>query len=94
MWIIAPCRSGIERSFCPPPLYIYSVDPYEAGHRCTAEGGEAWLTTAALRRTVSPLDPLAFAVPALAWILTSMIASYISSRRAMKIDPLVALRYE
>jgi ABC-type antimicrobial peptide transport system permease subunit len=43
---------------------------------------------------VSPVDPLAFAASALAWILISMIAGYIPSRRAMKIDPLVALRYE
>lgn len=43
---------------------------------------------------VSPLDPLAFAVSALAWIVISMIAGYIPSRRAMKIDTLAALRYE
>jgi putative ABC transport system permease protein len=43
---------------------------------------------------VSPVDPLAFAASALAWILISMIAGCIPSRRAMKIDPLVALRYE
>ena len=43
---------------------------------------------------VSPLDPLAFTVSALTWILISMIAGYLPSRRAMKIDPLTALRYE
>lgn len=43
---------------------------------------------------VSPLDPLAFAVSALAWILISVIAGYLPSRRAMRVDPLVALRYE
>jgi putative ABC transport system permease protein len=43
---------------------------------------------------VSPLDPLAFAAAALAWILISMLAGYIPSRRATKIDPLAALRYE
>ena len=43
---------------------------------------------------LSPLDPLAFAASALAWILISMVASYIPAWRAAKIDPLVALRYE
>jgi len=43
---------------------------------------------------LSPLDPLAFAASGLAWILISMVASYIPARRATKIDPLVALRYE
>jgi predicted permease len=43
---------------------------------------------------VSPLDPLAFAAAALAWILISMLASYLPARRAAHIDPVVALRYE
>lgn len=43
---------------------------------------------------LSPLDPLAFAASALAWILISIVASYIPARRATKIDPLAALRYE
>jgi predicted permease len=60
-----------------------------------------WLISTAVTRLlsrllygVSPLDPAAFAVSALAWILISMIAGYIPSRRAIKVDPLVALRYE
>jgi putative ABC transport system permease protein len=43
---------------------------------------------------VSPLDPIAFAVAGLTWILVSMVAGYIPARRATQIDPLVALRYE
>ncbi len=43
---------------------------------------------------MSPLDPVAFAVASLAWIATAMLASYVPARRAMKVDPVVALRWE
>ena len=43
---------------------------------------------------LSPVDPIAFAASVLAWILVSMGASYIPARRATRIDPLAALRYE
>ena len=43
---------------------------------------------------VSPLDPLAFAFAGVTWLLVSMAAGYIPARRATRVDPLVALRYE
>jgi predicted permease len=43
---------------------------------------------------VNPLDPMAFSTAALAWVLISMLASYLPARRATRVDPLVALRYE
>jgi len=43
---------------------------------------------------VSPFDPAAFAMAGLTWILVSMLAGYLPARRATKVDPLVALRYE
>jgi len=43
---------------------------------------------------VSPLDPAPFTAAALAWILISMLASYLPARRATRVDPVVALRYE
>lgn len=42
----------------------------------------------------SPFDPLAFAASVLAWIAIAALASYIPARRATKVDPVVALRYE
>lgn len=43
---------------------------------------------------LSPLDPVTFTAAALAWIAISMLASYVPSLRATRVDPTVALRYE
>jgi hypothetical protein len=59
-------------------------------------GGAVWLTRLmeGLLFAVSRTDPLTFTVVPIAMVCVSVLACYVPARRAMRVDPVIALRAE
>jgi len=43
---------------------------------------------------VSPLDPLTYLAVAIVMAAVACLACYVPTRRAMRVDPVIALRYD
>ncbi len=86
---------GAEQRDVTRPIILRGINLTVAGAGAGIVGGLALTRVlSSLLYGVKPTDPLTFIAVSLILIAVALVASYIPARRATKVDPLVALRYE
>ena len=60
---------------------------------CAAGAGVTWLIRSLLYG-IAPTDALTFVGMSIALVTATLAASYIPARRAVRVDPMVALRHD
>jgi macrolide transport system ATP-binding/permease protein len=86
---------GAERSGVLRLMLLDSLRPVFIGMAIGAAiAAAASSTLSKMLLGISPLDPIAFVVVAAFLSGVALLASYIPARRATRVDPMVALRYE
>jgi putative ABC transport system permease protein len=75
-------------------LVLIGVAVGLAGAFVTTRYLESWMNLSKMLFGVRASDPWTYAVIGISLTIVALIACYIPARRATKVDPLVALRYE
>jgi len=92
---------GVRMALGASPRQVFGL-VLGRGIRLVALGAVIGITTAlgltrylqSLLYGVHPIDPLAYAAVTILLLIVTMGACYVPARRATKVDPMVALRYE